>query len=377
MPENKNLTDKTLLQKVFWRTVEMYRPGKADSELPVGAHLNAWDWGPGIALYSLQKAYPLLSESEQQVYFRFWKNWLEANLERAAPSAAINGAILVNILWQTMHDPAMPFSAEERRFYLEYCRERIDFYLQQAHRTPSGAFAHTVTSGSPDSYRQIWADNLFMLVLLLAQFAASEGDEKLFEQMVEQVELHYTHLSDPVSRLLYHGWQFEPEGLEKDLAGNSGTHLNGALWGRGNAWAVMGVAKLLELCREAGFERLEARLWQASQAHFQALLGCQLADGQWRTLLDKDWSYAETSATAGMCYAFLKLAGSGLAGVNYHQAGQRALDALKSKITGSGEVSGVSGSTPLLASLEAYNAVPQTEICTWGQGIGLLALTMG
>ncbi len=361
------------LAAVFGRTLAMNQPdpNRASGGLLPGAHLNSWDWGPGIALYGLHKTYPLVGPALQQRYFDFWRDWFATYLDRRPPTPAINSAIVLNVLWSALHDPALPLEAGQREMYRAYCLERVAYYRRYAIKLPSGVFAHTVASGSPQSKEQVWADNLFMLVLLLARVAVTGGDTALFGQMVDQLELHYRHLTDPATGLLYHGWQTDPADSGR------GSHLNRALWGRGNGWAALGGLELLELAQAPAFSGFQGEILQASLPHLTALQRYQRPDGRWNTLLDHPESYPETSATAAISAAFLKGARLGGLSSGFGEAGQRGLAAVLANITAGGEVKGVSGSTPLLASLDDYNTVPQDALNTWGQGLALLALREG
>jgi unsaturated rhamnogalacturonyl hydrolase len=355
------------LAAVFRRTLAMDQPGRAVGGLTTGAHLNSWDWGPGIALYGLQKTYPLVATALQQPYLDFLPTWFATYLDDQPPTSAINGAILLNVLWSALHDPAIPFEVGQREMYRAYCLARVTYYRQQAIKLPSGVFAHTVASGSPQSKEQVWADNLFMLVLLLARVAVTEGDTALFGQMVDQLELHYRHLTDPATGLLYHGWQATP----------AGSQLNGALWGRGNGWAALGGLELLELAQTGPFSSFQGKIRQVCLPHLAALRRYQRPDGRWNTLLDQPAAYPETSATAAISAAFLKGVRLGGLPPNFSEVGQRGLAATLANISDTGDVLGVSGSTPLLARLADYNNVPHDEINTWGQGLALLALGEG
>jgi unsaturated rhamnogalacturonyl hydrolase len=356
------------LAAVFRRTLAMHQPGRAAGGLTPGAHLNSWDWGPGIALYGLQKTYPLVGPALQQQYLDFLPAWFATYLDDQPPTPAINGAILLNVLWSALRDPAIPFEGGQREMYRAYCLARVAYYRRQAIKLPSGVFAHTVASGSPQSKEQVWADNLFMLVLLLARVAVTEGDTALFGQMVEQLQLHYRHLTDPATGLLYHGWQASP------LGDPAGSHLNRALWGRGNGWAALGGLELLELAQTGPFSSFREKIRQACWPHLAALRRYQRPDGRWNTLLDQPAAYPETSATAAISAAFLKGVRLGGLPPGFSEAGQRGLAATLANISDTGGVEGVSGSTPLLASLADYNKVPHDEINTWGQGLALLAL---
>jgi unsaturated rhamnogalacturonyl hydrolase len=367
-------TDPTLAA-VFRRTLALYLPAGAALDPAAstpGTNLNAWDWGPGITLYALQKSFPYVDAALQQAYFDFFRGWFGEFLDKKPPTPAINSAILLNVLWLSVHDPAMPLSGEERAFYKNYCLERVAFYRQHAIKLPGGVFAHTVATGSPASKSQVWADNLFMLVLLLAQVAVTEGDRLLFGEMAGQLEMHYRCLSDPATGLLFHGWQALPE----NSAGGhlNGAFPNGALWGRGNGWAALGAATLLELAHTPAFGNFKRRIERASLLHFEALRLHQRPDGFWSTLIDRPASYPETSATAAISAAFLKGNKLGWLSSDFEKAGRRGLAAVRSVINPGGEVAGVSGSTPLLDSLAAYEKVPHDRTFTWGQGLGLLVL---
>lgn len=367
-------TDPTLAA-VFRRTLALYLPAGAALDPTPGTSLNAWDWGPGIALYALQKSYPSVDTPLQQAYFDFFRRWFGEFLDKQPPTPAINSAILLNVLWLAVHDPAMPLSGEERTFYKNYCLERVAFYRRHALKLPSGVFAHTVATGSPASKSQVWSDNLFMLVLLLAQVAVTEDERLLFGEMTAQLEMHYQCLSDPETGLLFHGWQ----ALPANSAGShpNGAFLNGALWGRGNGWAALGAANLLELAYTPAFGNFKRRIERASLLHFEALRVHQRPDGFWSTLIDRPATYPETSATAAISAAFLKGVRLGWLSPEFEKAGQRGLAAVRSVINPAGEVTGVSGSTPLLDNLSDYEAVPHDRTFTWGQGLGLLALLEG
>jgi unsaturated rhamnogalacturonyl hydrolase len=362
-------TPETKLAAVFRRTLAMYQPGQPAGSLTPGAHLNSWDWGPGIALYALHRTYPQVDAALQKEYFDFFKTWFAYNLDTRPPTPAINSAILINVLWSGLHDPAISLAPMERSVYRAYCLERVEYYRQHAIKLPSGVFAHTVATGSPQSKSQVWSDNLFMLVLLLGRVAVSLGDQALFGQMVDQLELHYKHLTDPATGLLYHGWQA--------TGAPEGRHLNGALWGRGNGWAALGAAELLELAAAPAFSGYQERMRQASLPHWTALQRYQRPSGQWNTLIDQPESYPETSATAAISAAFLKGVRLGALPPEFAGAGQKGLAATLANISDTGDVLGVSGSTPLLDRLADYNAIPNDQVNTWGQGLALLALAEG
>jgi unsaturated rhamnogalacturonyl hydrolase len=356
------------LDKVFERTLAMYQPDVPVPDLTPGTHLNEWNWTSGIAHYGLLKTHHLVFAETQLRYFDFVREWFVKYLDRSEPTATLNGALLTNVLWQLSQDPKIPFSNEERQQYTNYCFERAIFYRDNALRLPSGVFGHSV-AGIPESGKQVWADNLFMLVLFLAKMSGTLPDLSL-NQMEQQVALHFIHLTDPQTKLLYHVWQDDPHGLERDLLENSGTHFNGALWGRGAGWAAIALAEMSEIPH---YPALPCPYF--TRPFFQSLLNNQRVDGKWNTLLYGVDTYPETSATACFAATFFKGYRLGWLEEDYYKAAKLAINALLDYlILEDGTVQGVSGSTPVFPTREDYTRVPYMPVCTWGQGMALLAL---
>lgn len=343
-----------LLEKVFRRTLAMYPHEGLDS----------WDWGAGVAIYGLQATYPKVAPALQEDFRKFLVQWFRVHLDKSPPTKDLNGAICLTVLWRALQDKTLPFTGEERTVYRQFCQEHINFYRRNAERVEqNGVFAHSVR-GIPESSKQVWADNLMMLLLLLANYAASESDERLIDEVINQVALHYVKLTDTATNLLYHGWQ----------ADATPPSLNGALWGRGNGWAAVGIIELMDVVLNSRFKLLIGEFSYPSLDQFFALLNYQREDGRWNTLLDKSWSYPETSVTAALAYAFLKGVRLQALDPEFEEAGQKALAALQTQIAPGGEILGVSGATPLLPTLQAYNDVPSGKLTPWGQGLALLAL---
>jgi unsaturated rhamnogalacturonyl hydrolase len=102
----------------------------------------------------------------------------------------------------------------------------------------------------------------------------------------------------------------------------------------------------------------------------------QNASGLWPTVLDRPGYYEETSGSTGIAYGLYKATRMGLL-PDSKQAmacADRATAAVISKIGVNGAVDGVSGGTPVLDSVEAYNEVPIFPTL-YGQGLTLLLLT--
>ena len=97
-------------------------------------------------------------------------------------------------------------------------------------------------------------------------------------------------------------------------------------------------------------------------------------DGLWPTVLDRPSYYEETSGSAGIACGLYKAVRAGLVPPAMIGSAERALPAVLGRISGNGAVEGVSGGTPVLASIEAYDEVPIFPTL-YGQGLTLLLLS--
>lgn len=82
----------------------------------------------------------------------------------------------------------------------------------------------------------------------------------------------------------------------------------------------------------------------------------------------------ETSGSAGIACGLYQVVRQGLVPTSMKAHADHALLAVVSKIGEDGTVTGVSGGTPVLASIEAYNDVPVFPTL-YGQGLVLMLLT--
>ena len=103
-------------------------------------------------------------------------------------------------------------------------------------RTADGGFWHKQIYP-----HQMWADGVYMASPFLAQYAAAFGEPAALDEAVKQVLLAETHLRDPKTGLLFHGW----DESKKERWANPATGLSPQLWGRGDGWYAMAVVDVL------------------------------------------------------------------------------------------------------------------------------------
>lgn len=186
-------------------------------------------------------------------------------------------------------------------------------------------------------YHGEFSDSVFMGTAIAAQAGALTGERKYFDM----ADRHLRFMEKLDRR---------PDGLYRHQPATD------AAWGRGNAFAALGLALTLsELPREhAGY----AHALASYRDLMGKLLPLQTRDGLWRNVVDHPGAYAELSATAMIGFAMLRGLERGWLdgrdGRNYRRAVDRAWLAVSSRTSSSGTFIDVCESTARMTSLEQY-----------------------
>jgi unsaturated rhamnogalacturonyl hydrolase len=315
-----------------------------------GMDINHWDWVPGVGVISILDYGEKIGQAEAIHYVQ---TWVERNKDKADDQKVINAMAPYAVF------PAL-YCRTGEKWLLAKSQEIAQWMLHEAPRTRERAFEHTVTE-AVEFREQVWADTVFMAVLFLARLAKLTGDKQLAEEALEQTMLHLQLLQDTNTGLLYHGWNCE-----------AGNHLSAVHWARANAWIVMSVPEIMT--EISGLVAIPAELNERYRTLAAALRSCQAADGLWHTVLDHVDTYKETSASAGIACGFLRGIDAGLLDASFMEPAERTLTGVLSLINPVGEVAGVSGGTPIMPSVDAYNQI-KIYPTLYGQGLTLRLLT--
>jgi unsaturated rhamnogalacturonyl hydrolase len=170
-----------------------------------------------------------------------------------------------------------------------------------------------------------WSDSLFMDVPILAMAGALTGDRRYFDMAAR----HVAYMQQIVLRA---------DGLFRHQRSAE------AAWGRGNAFAALGMALTLS---EFPKEHPEyPRLLASYRAHMGALAGFQDENGMWRNVIDRPGAYAEYSATAMIGAAMQRgIRGGWLDRATYDPLVQRAWRAIAARTGPDGRLVDVCEST--------------------------------
>ena len=170
-----------------------------------------------------------------------------------------------------------------------------------------------------------WSDSLFMDVPILAKAGALTGERRYFDMAAR----HHEFMQTIVRRT---------DGLYRHQASSD------AAWGRGNAFAALGLA--LTLSDVPADHPAHAGLLASFQRHMMALSRWQDENGMWRNVIDRPGAYPEYSATAMIGTAMLRGVRRGwLDRATYQPLVDRAWDAIARRTGADGRLVDVCEST--------------------------------
>lgn len=310
-----------------------------------------WDWPQGVALYGLLRAWQYLGD---QTAYEYVYNWVEQRLDFRVEKLCVNCTapmIAVSELYKATGDDK----------YKPLCKLYADWLFEEALRLDCGALQHTVLQDF-DFPKQAWIDTTFMACLFLTTMYEITHEERYAVEALRQLRLHHRILKDKKTGLLCHGY----DELQDRCPG-------GALWGRGNGWLT--VASVEVLAKLDGFNSDAAYVKAMLLEQVEALVQYQDAEtGMWRTLINDESSYVESSGTACFAYGILYGVEKGILPACYQKMAQRAAQAIYDRVDADGKLGDVSDGTGLVEELQQYRERPKGGLMPWGQGIGLTLL---
>lgn len=317
--------------------------------LDPGHYMANWDWYQGVALFGLYRYY---KRTGDKCVLQYLLDWFDAHMQKGLPEKNVNSMCPLLTL-------SFLYEETGKEEYLAVCQEWLAYAMNGLPRTPEGGFQHKTIDS--ENFCQLWDDTLYMTVLFVARMGALLHKDECTQESIRQFLVHLKYLTDPVTGLFFHGWNFD--GCH---------HFGKALWGRGNAWYTAGLVDYLDLVRVP--KGVEMALLSALERQALALEQYQDGDGMWHTLVNlPESSYAEASATAGFSYGLLKAARLGYLDKRFAHAGRMGLEAILVRIDENGILQQVSAGTCVGADLDYYRQIPLAPQ-PYGQSLALLLL---
>ena len=183
-------------------------------------------------------------------------------------------------------------------------------------RTSEGGFWHKHIYP-----HQMWLDGIYMAAPFYAEFAATFDEPEAFDDVAHQILLIQKQTRDPVTGLLYHGWD---ESRSQKWA-DPETGCSPSFWGRAMGWYAMGVVDVLDHLPVDHPRR--GAIIRVLQEMIASLVAVQdpLA-GVWHQVLDqgdREGNYLEASASCMFVCAMAKGVRKGYIDREYLDAAQR------------------------------------------------------
>jgi unsaturated rhamnogalacturonyl hydrolase len=311
-----------------------------------------WDWGAGVALYGLRKAYE--KTGNPQIY-KFIQGFVDSNMAggRPIPFNVNTTAPLLSVL--------LLYRETRDARYLEFAAGFARWLMEEAPRLLNGALEHTVIN---DSFAgQMWVDTVFMAGVFLTELGQLTGEDRYIKEGLRQARLHVETLQDGASGLLYHGYSL-----------STNDYLSGCLWARGNSWVTIAIPEILGIVE--GYDQEKEWFRSAIGRQVKGLAAVQSSKGLWHTILNDPGSYEETSAAAGIVYGMLRLGAMGILEEQELALARKGFQAVIERIAADGTVQQVSAGTGIQSAVEDYNRIPADAIMPWGQGMALMMLSV-
>lgn len=228
----------------------------------------------------------------------------------------------------------------------------MDFIENKEYRLADGTFART-----RPHINTLWLDDMFMGVPSLAVYSRMPGADnaKYIDAAMKQIDQFHKRMWVPEKKLFRHGWV-------EDMEVHPAFH-----WARANGWALLTMTELLDVMPENHPRRGDLmKMWRD---HVNGLMPLQNADGFWHQLLDRNDTYAETSATAIYAYCLAHGINRGwLDAKAYGPQTQLAWNAVASKINAQGQVEGTCVGTGMGYDPAFYAYRPVSAYAAHGYG---------
>ena len=249
--------------------------------------------------------------------------------------------------------------------------------LRTQPRTKAGGFWH-----KKEYPYQTWLDGLYMAQPFYAEYAGVFGEDTVFDDVTRQFVLMEKNARDPVTGLLYHGYD---ESRSQQWAGKQ-TGRSPHYWGRALGWYGMALVDALDYFPDGqpGKEQLIAILKRFASAVVKVQ---DAKTGLWYDIVNlpgKRPNYTESSASAMLVYTLAKGVRKGYLTSGYLENAVKGFDGLiKHKITvdkkgftnleGTVSVSGLGGAPYRDGSFQYYMSEKVVQNDPKGMGAFILA----
>ncbi|MFB9328308.1 glycoside hydrolase family 105 protein [Paenibacillus aurantiacus] len=229
-------------------------------------------------------------------YYDYMKRWVDSHVQADGMIEKCMTDEVDDIQPGVLLFPLYERTGDERYKKALY---RLVPLLKEWKTNPSGGFWHK------EHYpNQMWLDGLYMAGPIAVQFGKTFDEPEYFDLMTYQALLMAKHTKDPVTGLLYHGWDETKEAQWADPA----TGLAPEFWGRAIGWYPVALLEMFEHLPEDHKDKQAltdiVRDLLISLANYQ-----DEATGLWYQIVDKGDrpdNWLENSCTSLFVHAIAK-----------------------------------------------------------------------
>lgn len=332
-----------------------------------------WFWGDSIGLEGLLDASELTRNPKYAGFVHgLLKGWVAREGQRSEFDYTAPGVALLRISEATgdsrLLEAAMrhaeymaAFRKTARGAYVRYENTAIELPPELPPGHPDYQAAKADPERGSDGGPCVFADCVHFDGPFFAKLYQVTGRDEFRKLALQNILPQIDLLFDPSEDLFHHFWMEKTESK------------NGVLWGRGNGWALLGLAHTLEHLpdEDAGAVRILDVLRRVARH----LADLQDDSGGWHTVLDDPTSYVETSVAAFVVDGFsMAICRGWLDESALRPVVESAMRFLLANVEATGLLAGVSYETFPSTRAEHYRKMPRGAMVPWGQGPLLTAL---
>jgi unsaturated rhamnogalacturonyl hydrolase len=255
----------------------------------------SWDYVTGTVLKGFEELWRTRGDNR---YFQYIKNTLDMVVNE---NGTIDGYNLLDYNIDEINEGRMLLLLYKETGLEKYKKaaDMLRNQLRDHPRTYEGGFWHKLRYP-----RQMWLDGLYMGSPFYAEYNLLFDEPEDFDDVVLQLTLMEKHARDPITGLLYHGWD---ESGEQDWA-DPLTGCSTSFWGRAIGWYAMALVDVLDYLPldHTGRDSVIAIMSRLAEAMtvFQ-----DESSGVWWQVVDqgvREGNYLESSVSCMMVYALGK-----------------------------------------------------------------------
>jgi len=254
----------------------------------------SWDYVTGTVLRGFEE---LWKATGDEPYYNYIQNTVDLVVNE---NGTISGYSLSSYNIDEINEGRMVLFMYKNTGLEKYksAAELLRSQLETHPRTSEGGFWHK------ERYPwQMWLDGLYMGSPFYAEYAQVLNEPSAINDVTLQLKLMEKHGRDPVSGLLYHGWD---ESKEQDWA-DPVTGQSPNFWGRGIGWYAMALVDVLDFLPYEHADR-DSIIGIVNRLA-EAMFNYQDESGLWWQVVDKGDStdnYLESSVSTMMVYSMAK-----------------------------------------------------------------------